>query len=105
MKRTCRAAPIILLLNSSPILAQSGHVFELSNGKVVEATSTDKILSAEQAPRRGLSTSRSEPHIYFRSCDDARRAGYAPMRIGTPGYREGLDGDHDGIACEPYYGR
>ncbi|MFA5966595.1 MAG: excalibur calcium-binding domain-containing protein [Sphingomonas sp.] len=26
------------------------------------------------------------------------------MYAGEPGYREGLDGDSDGIACEPYRG-
>ena len=36
----------------------------------------------------------------FASCADARAAGAAPVRIGDPGYREGLDGDGDGVACE-----
>ncbi|TNE38964.1 MAG: excalibur calcium-binding domain-containing protein [Sphingomonadales bacterium] len=26
------------------------------------------------------------------------------MYRGEPGYREGMDGDGDGIACEPYRG-
>ena len=39
---------------------------------------------------------------YYPNCDAARAAGVAPMRFHEPGYREGLDGDNDGIACEPY---
>jgi hypothetical protein len=39
---------------------------------------------------------------YWRGCDDARAAGTAPIYSGEPGYREGMDGDSDGIACEPY---
>ncbi|HEX2813610.1 MAG TPA: excalibur calcium-binding domain-containing protein [Sphingopyxis sp.] len=39
---------------------------------------------------------------YWRGCDDARAAGTAPIYRGEPGYREGMDGDSDGIACEPY---
>ncbi|USI79087.1 excalibur calcium-binding domain-containing protein [Sphingopyxis sp. USTB-05] len=39
---------------------------------------------------------------YWRGCDDARAAGTAPVYRGEPGYREGMDGDNDGIACEPY---
>lgn len=39
---------------------------------------------------------------YWRGCDDARAAGTAPIYRGEPGYREGMDGDNDGIACEPY---
>ena len=40
----------------------------------------------------------------YRNCDDARAAGVAPIYRGSPGYREGMDGDSDGIACEPYHG-
>ncbi|MCW2581283.1 MAG: hypothetical protein JWQ53_73 [Klenkia sp.] len=36
----------------------------------------------------------------FASCAEARAAGAAPVRVGDPGYREGLDGDGDGVACE-----
>lgn len=43
-----------------------------------------------------------EQSVYYRNCDEARAAGAAPMYRGSPGYREGMDGDSDGIACEPY---
>jgi hypothetical protein len=42
---------------------------------------------------------------YFANCKEAWSAGVAPMFRGQPGYRSGLDGDDDGIACEPYRGR
>lgn len=38
-------------------------------------------------------------------CNAARAAGTAPIYAGEPGYREGMDGDGDGIACEPYGGQ
>lgn len=41
---------------------------------------------------------------YWRRCADARAAGVAPIYRGEPGYREGLDADADGVACEPYRG-
>jgi hypothetical protein len=41
---------------------------------------------------------------YWPGCD-ARAAGTAPIYAGEPGYRSGMDGDGDGIACEPYRGR
>lgn len=53
-------------------------------------------LARERAPQSG---------DYWRRCDDARAAGTAPIYRGEPGYREGLDADNDGIACEPYRGR
>lgn len=46
---------------------------------------------------------RGEPDIpvYYPNCDAARQAGVAPIHLGEPGYREPLDADRDGIACEP----
>jgi hypothetical protein len=38
--------------------------------------------------------------IYFRTCKDARAAGYSQMNRGEPGYARHLDRDNDGIACE-----
>ncbi|WP_247714069.1 excalibur calcium-binding domain-containing protein [Qipengyuania xiamenensis] len=40
--------------------------------------------------------------VYYRGCREARAAGVTPIRRGEPGYREGLDGDNDGWACERY---
>lgn len=37
---------------------------------------------------------------YYPNCKAAKAAGAAPMRRGEPGYRSGLDGDGDGIACD-----
>ena len=37
---------------------------------------------------------------YYGDCDAARAAGAAPIRVGQPGYRKGLDGDGDGTACD-----
>ena len=41
-----------------------------------------------------------DPNVYYKNCDAARAAGAAPLYQGDPGYRPGLDGDHDGVACE-----
>lgn len=41
---------------------------------------------------------------YWAGCDSARSAGTAPIYRGEPGYRVEMDGDGDGIACEPYRG-
>lgn len=46
-----------------------------------------------------------QPGDYWSRCSEARAAGVAPLHVGEPGYREGLDRDRDGIACEPYQGR
>ncbi len=43
--------------------------------------------------------------VFYRNCSEARAAGAAPIYRGQPGYRSEMDGDGDGIACEPYNGR
>ncbi|HEY0414192.1 MAG TPA: excalibur calcium-binding domain-containing protein [Allosphingosinicella sp.] len=42
-----------------------------------------------------------EASVYYPGCNQARAAGAAPIHRGQPGYRAGMDGDGDGIACEP----
>jgi hypothetical protein len=56
------------------------------------ALTTDKELAAIQSP------------AYYPNCSAARAAGVAPLNVGDPGYRSEMDGDGDGVACEPYYG-
>ena len=51
-------------------------------------------------PGGKVSTLRGDAPFYAR-CADARAAGAAPLYLGEPGYRPGLDADGDGIACEP----
>jgi endonuclease YncB( thermonuclease family) len=51
---------------------------------------------------------RSQPQgsgFMYRSCAQARAAGAAPMHRGQQGYNPNLDGDNDGISCEPYRGQ
>jgi hypothetical protein len=43
--------------------------------------------------------------VYFPGCNAVRAAGLAPLLRGEPGYRPEMDGDDDGIACEPHRGR
>ena len=41
---------------------------------------------------------------HWGGCNEARSAGTAPIYRGEPGYRDIMDDDGDGIACEPYRG-
>lgn len=72
-----------------------------SNGRADLASTADKVGVATgviraRAPQAG---------DYWNRCAEARAAGTTPIYAGEPGYREGLDGDSDGIACEPYRGQ
>jgi hypothetical protein len=42
------------------------------------------------------------PNAFYATCDAARDGGVAPIYANEAGYREGLDRDGDGIACEPW---
>jgi hypothetical protein len=55
--------------------------------------------SAPPAPEAVAATERS---VYYSGCNEARAAGAAPITRGSPGYRSEMDGDNDGIACEPH---
>lgn len=41
--------------------------------------------------------------VRYAGCDEVRAAGKAPLHYGEPGYDPGMDGDGDGIACEPIF--
>ena len=58
-----------------------------------------RVSAPSPAPRAAPSGT------YFRNCKEAWAAGAAPLYRGQPGYRPEMDGDSDGIACEPYRGR
>jgi Excalibur calcium-binding domain len=70
-------------------------------GYLSQASSNARAFSASL----GL-TRRSTPKSgdYWSGCDDARAAGVTPLYSGEPGYKTEMDGDSDGIACEPYHG-
>ena len=56
------------------------------------------ITEAEVEARQAV-----EQSVHYNGCDEVREAGLAPLYRGDPGYGEHMDGDGDGIACEPYY--
>jgi hypothetical protein len=50
-----------------------------------------------------LTPSASPRAVFYPDCAAARAAGHSPLNRGDPGYRTGLDGDGDGVACEPQH--
>jgi hypothetical protein len=46
---------------------------------------------------------RVEQSVTYAGCDAVRAAGKAPLHAGEPGYRSEMDGDGDGLACEPHH--
>jgi endonuclease YncB( thermonuclease family) len=92
-EKEARARELELGLWSGPFVSPSE--FRRLNPKLVSPPVEKPrplLASPSPAPRR----------IYYRNCAAARAAGVAPIYRGQPGYRPHLDGDNDGIACEPY---
>ena len=76
----------------------TGTVAATPEGRTMLMTRAKPVAVAfgvmrERAPESG---------DYWHGCNDARAAGTAPIYRGEPGYRSEMDGDSDGIACEPY---
>jgi hypothetical protein len=71
-------------------------------GAVLGAGSIAMPQIAERALQSSEERAQIEASVYYPGCNPVRAAGKAPLYAGQPGYREGMDGDHDGIACEDY---
>ena len=61
----------------------------------------DQVAMHDQAMAQAHAVP-AQSRVYYRRCADARATGVAPIYVGQPGYRSGLDRDNDGVACEPY---
>jgi len=59
------------------------------------ATSTASTTTSKKTT--ALQTSAS---VYYKNCAEASKSGAAPIISGQPGYRTGLDLNHNGVACE-----
>jgi micrococcal nuclease len=68
---------------------------EAPAAKATRAPAAKPAASAKPKPTR-----LPVVEVYYANCTEARAAGAAPMHKGDPGYREEMDRDRDGIACE-----
>jgi hypothetical protein len=64
-----------------------------------ESKEKDDALVEQSAP----DPTAVERSVYYAGCNEVRAAGKAPLHSGQPGYRPEMDGDGDGIACEPIH--
>lgn len=66
------------------------------------------LKGAPNSPRRAdFRSARHAPPVTsanwsYRNCREARQAGATQLRRGQPGYGAHMDGDGDGVACEPF---
>lgn len=70
-------------------------LFGISGGIVWASLPPALTLSADE--RAAIESS-----VTYSGCNEVRALGKAPVRAGEPGYRATMDGDADGLACEPH---
>ncbi len=91
-----RPVPFVALLGVASVLTFGGVYFsDQISGALRESVNLARSFERENTP---------QADAYYSGCDDARAAGVAPLYADEPGYRPEMDGDSDGIACEPYRG-
>lgn len=83
-----------------------GAIAGVGSSAITPAGRADVAAAANDvAVATGMKRSRPpQPGDRWGGCNDARAAGTAPIYRGEPGYRSTMDGDDDGVACEPYAG-
>lgn len=75
--------------------------FRQANPSLFAAPPADRPMTSRASRSRPAA---AQSGWSYRNCREARAAGAAPLRRGHPGYGAHMDGDGDGVACEPYRG-
>lgn len=95
-----------LLADDLTVLSSNGSTVAMSL-VALQTDGTAKLFEGTYIVRDGVITGAEVRQTggwaavrYWRSCAEAERAGAGPFLAGQPGYRPGLDGDADGVACE-----
>jgi hypothetical protein len=106
---TCTGANVATPAIGTRVTVTGPYVLDTNHGwmevhpawSVIEG---DTTTGASSQPKPTTSPSPTTPpsagNVYYPNCAAARAAGVTPIHRGQPGYRSGLDRDHDGIACE-----
>ena len=88
-----RSAFPILLFASAAATFLAVFYSDRLTASAARATEVYRNLDRDHSPPQGA---------YYSGCNEARAKGVAPIYSDEPGYRPEMDGDADGIACEPH---
>lgn len=75
--------------------------YRFAHPRMEKAKPSTRSAQVRRRPSSGAGAVRA-PGVYYHNCAEARAAGAAPLYRGQAGYRPEMDGDGDGVACEPY---
>ncbi len=109
------AATFVAVYQLTPVPAPARQAAEPVAAPVVAAAAAIRPADRPRASRRRRAAApavratvravRPAANVYYSGCNEVRALGLAPLYRGEPGYRPEMDGDDDGIACEPRRGR
>ena len=85
-------------MRSRDILFKAGLI-GLVGGAVFASEPPSQSPSPVTSPEADEAT---ESSVYYSGCREVRALGKAPLHADQPGYSPEMDGDGDGIACEPH---
>ena len=83
-------------MKTLPILAAAGLV-GTTGGLLMAEVDNAPARAKQRAAQEAV-----EQSVHYEGCDTVRMLGKAPLYRGQPGYGAHMDGDGDGIACEPH---
>lgn len=67
---------------------------------LIESLHSESIRMADETGDESVSQEPQTQSVYFRNCQEVIDSGSAPLHKGEIGYREALDTNKDGVACE-----
>lgn len=83
--------------------AQQAAAEQAAAAQAAAAQAAAEQAARDAAARQAAPVAPAAPapsSVYYANCAAAKAAGAAPLYRGQPGYRPGMDGDSDGVACE-----
>lgn len=67
---------------------------------LIERLHSESIRMGDETGDESVSQAPQTQSVYFRNCQEVIASGLAPLHKGELGYREALDTNKDGVACE-----
>lgn len=67
---------------------------------LIESLHSESIRMRDETGNEIVSQAPQTQSVYFRNCQEVIDSGLAPLHKGELGYREALDTNKDGVACE-----
>lgn len=94
--------PFLILVGVSSVATFGGVLLLTAPAAPGHPAAPASSSPARSAASVAAAAAALETSVHYAGCNEVRALGKAPLYRGQPGYRIGMDGDNDGIACEPH---